>query len=136
MKPDELQNLVELFIDFFVDLLNNAMEKYGRNVFPLIASLGLFILFGNLLGLAPGFEASTERANTTPALAIPVFVYIHYFELKHHGASYIKHCTGTMIALASLMLPIELIRHLARPIAFRAAFWKHDCQASLRRKVA
>lgn len=116
LKPGGLQNLVESFLDFFLELLEDAMGKYGRNVFPLIASLGLFILFGNFLGLVPGFGAPTGNINTTLALALPVFFYTHYLGLKHHGAGYIKHFTGPMIALAPLMLPIELIGHLARPV--------------------
>ncbi len=116
LKPGGLQNLVESFLDFFLELIEEAMGKYGRNVFPLIASLGLFILFGNFLGLVPGFGAPTSNINTTLALALPVFFYTHYLGLKHHGAGYIKHFTGPMLALAPLMLPIELIGHLARPV--------------------
>ncbi len=116
LKPGGLQNLVESFLDFFLEIIEDAMGKYGRNVFPLIASLGLFILFGNFLGLVPGFGAPTSNINTTLALALPVFFYTHYLGLKHHGAGYIKHFTGPMLALAPLMLPIELIGHLARPV--------------------
>jgi len=117
LRPAGLQNFVESILDIFVNMLDEAMgAKEGRRVFPLIASLGLFILFGNFLGLVPGFGAPTGNINTTLSLALPVFFYTHYLGLTHHGAGYIKHFTGPMLALAPLMLPIEIIGHLARPI--------------------
>ncbi|MBI5140750.1 MAG: F0F1 ATP synthase subunit A [Nitrospirae bacterium] len=114
--PGGFQNVVESVLDIFYDLVNESMGHEGRKVFPLIASLGLFILFGNFLGLVPGFGAPTGNINTTLALALPVFFLTHILGLKHHGLGYIKHFTGPMPALAPLMLPIELIGHVARPV--------------------
>jgi len=116
LKPAGFQNFVESILEIFVNLVDEAMGKEGRVAFPLIAALGLFILFGNFMGLIPGFGAPTGNINTTLALALPVFFFTHYLGLKHHGAGYIKHFTGPMLALAPLMFIIEVIGHLARPI--------------------
>ena len=117
LKPGGLQNFIESVLDVFIGLLDDAMgREHGKHVFPLIASLGLFILLGNLLGLVPGFGAPTGNINTTLALALPVFLYTHVLGLQHHGIGYIKHFTGPIMWLAPLMIPIELIGHLARPL--------------------
>jgi F0F1-type ATP synthase, subunit a len=49
------------------------MGEKGRKYFPLIASIGLFVFFGNLLGIIPGLESPTANLNTTMALALLVF---------------------------------------------------------------
>lgn len=117
LKPAGFTNLVESILDVFVGLLDDTMgSDKGRQVFPFIAALGLFILFSNWLGLVPGFGAPTGNINTTLALAIPVFIYTHYLGIKNHGAGYVKHFMGPIGWLAPLMLPIELISHLARPM--------------------
>lgn len=121
MVPSGLQNLVEVVIEFHLDLAESTIGHMGRHFFPFIATLGIFILLSNLLGLIPGFEAPTGNINTTAALAIPVFFATHYYGIKTHKLGYIKHFLGPMRSLAAiplmlLMFVIELISHLARPV--------------------
>jgi F-type H+-transporting ATPase subunit a len=71
----------------------------------------------NLLGLVPFFDAPTANINTNAALALFVFLYYNYVGLRRWGPGYIKHFMGPMKALIPLMLPIELISHLARPLS-------------------
>jgi F-type H+-transporting ATPase subunit a len=85
--------------------------------FPLIATLSLFIVSGNLIGLIPGFESPTANLNTTAALAITAVLYSEFVGMKTHGAAYIKHFMGPLWWLAPLMLPIEFISHLARMLS-------------------
>jgi len=65
LKPTGFANLIESILDVFVGLLDEAIGSRGRDVFPIIAALGLYILFGNWLGLIPGFGAPTGNINTT-----------------------------------------------------------------------
>ncbi len=116
LSPAGFQNFMESVMEIFVDLVEGAMGKHGREVLPIITALGLFILCGNLLGLIPGFGAPTANINMTMALALPVFVYTHILGVKYHGFKYIKHFTGPMLALAPLMFFIEIIGHCVRPI--------------------
>ena len=90
------------------------MGPEGKHYLSLIGSLFLFILVCNLQGLVPGFDSPTANINTTLALALVAFSATHYIGLKRHGIGYIKHFMGPMWGLAPLMLPIELISHLAR----------------------
>jgi F-type H+-transporting ATPase subunit a len=70
-----------------------------------------------MLGLIPGFMPPTANLNTTAACAVIVFVLTHIIGLKEHGLGYIKHFTGPVWWLAPLMLPIEIVGHLARPLS-------------------
>jgi F-type H+-transporting ATPase subunit a len=117
LVPRGLQNFVEVLIEAFLNLSEeNVGHKWGKFFFPLIGTLGLYILVCNFMGLIPGFTAPTSNLNMTASMAIPVFLATHYFGIKVHGGSYVKHFTGPIAWLAWLMLPIELIGHLVRPI--------------------
>jgi F-type H+-transporting ATPase subunit a len=76
-----------------------------------------FILFCNLIGLVPGFESPTAVAIVPLGCALCAFVYYQYQGFKHAGFAYLKHFAGPMPALSPLMIPIELISHLARVLS-------------------
>jgi F-type H+-transporting ATPase subunit a len=99
--------------EFMVDITGEE----GRSFYPFIATLFIFILLCNLLGLIPGFLSPTSNINTPLAMALCVFVFTHYLGVKYHGFKYIKHFTGPLPALAPLFLPIELIGHSARVLS-------------------
>ena len=79
-----------------------------------MATIFLFILVSNLIGLIPGCFSPTANLNTTLALALCTFVLTHVIGIRYHGVKYIKHFCGPVWWLIPLMLPIELIGHLAR----------------------
>ncbi len=121
MVPRGTQNVVEVLIEFFLDLAETSIGHMGRFFFPLIATLGLYIFVCNFMGLIPGFEAATSNINTTAALAIPVFFATHIWGLKEHKFGYIKHFVGPIRSLPALplmilMFIIEVIGHVARPL--------------------
>jgi F-type H+-transporting ATPase subunit a len=80
-------------------------------------ALGFFILICNLIGVIPGFESPTAVPVVPLGCAICAFVYYQAQGFKHAGISYLKHFAGPMPALAPLMVPIELISHLARVLS-------------------
>jgi F-type H+-transporting ATPase subunit a len=99
-------------------LVEGAMgEHNARRFFPLVGTLWIFILFGNLIGLIPGFVTPNDTIKTNLALALLVFFLTHYYGIREHGLGYFKHFVGPMPALAPLMIPIELISHVARPLS-------------------
>ena len=79
------------------------------------------IVCGLLLGLVPGLMAPTSSINVTLGCALTTWVYYHYQGIRAQGlVSYAKHFAappGAPLALAPIMLPIELISHLARPLS-------------------
>ena len=118
MVPRGLQNALEAALEFVIALIDDVIGREGRRFLPLIATLGLFIFASNLLGLVPGFTAPTDNVNTNLACALVVFFSYHWIGIRAHGLlAYLKHFAGPMPALAPLMIPIELISHLARPLS-------------------
>ena len=115
--PGQTQNVMEVIIGGFDSLLNEIMGENGRKFFPLVATIGLFILFSNLLGIIPGFESPTSNINTNAAMAIIVFLSTHVVGIKEHGLKYFKQFLGPVWWLIPLMLPIEVISHISRPLS-------------------
>jgi F-type H+-transporting ATPase subunit a len=119
LVPRGLQNFFEVVLEQFQQLIDDVIGPEGRRYLPLIATLGLFILTGNLLSLVPGMNGPTTNLNTTAACALVVFFSYHYIGVRKQGAlTYLKHFTGPVpLALKPLMFVIEIISHLARPLS-------------------
>jgi F-type H+-transporting ATPase subunit a len=113
-----LRNFMELLGDMIFGLMEGPMgAKNARRYLPLIGSLFMFILFSNLLSLIPGFLPPTASLKTNIGLAVLVFVLTHVYGLRAHGLKYLKHFMGPLWWLSPLMLPIELVSHIARPVS-------------------
>ena len=114
--PTPVQNLFEVYIEFVDNMLKEQMGKEGRKFFPLVAGLGLFIFFGNLMGMIPGLESYTANMNTTLGLALMVFFLYNFIGFKKHGIKYLKHFMGPIPVAAPIFFIIEVISHISRPI--------------------
>jgi F-type H+-transporting ATPase subunit a len=117
MVPGRLQNLMEVIIGGLEDFVVTNIGEDGRKVFTVLCVLFIFILPSNLLGLVPGFDAPTANVNTNAAMAIFLFGYYNWIGIKRWKFGYIKHFMGPVAFLAPLMLVLELISHLARPLS-------------------
>jgi F-type H+-transporting ATPase subunit a len=115
--PGGMQNFMETVIGGIEGMIVDTMGEHGRPFFPLIATLAIFVLVSNLIGLIPGFFPPTANINTTAACAIIVFVSTHVVGIKHHGLHYLKHFCGPIAWLAPIMFFIEVIGHLSRPVS-------------------
>lgn len=115
--PGRLQNFMEVIISGIENMIKETMGEHGKPFFPLIATLAIFILVSNLIGLIPGFFPPTANINTTAACAVIVFVTTHVVGVKEHGFKYIKHFMGPIIWLAPMMFFIEVIGHFSRIIS-------------------
>jgi F-type H+-transporting ATPase subunit a len=109
-----VRNVIELLTEMLVGMAEQTMGHKWRSYFPFVATLFLFILIANLLGLIPGLGGATTNANVTWAWAIISFAVHQYVGVKEHGAGYLKHFVGPVPLLAPLYIPIELISHLSR----------------------
>src|ERR1051325_2617777 len=113
-----LRNFMEYTAESVYGMVEGAMgEHNAKRLFPLIGGLWIFILFSNLIGLIPGFIAPTDTLKTNVGIALLVFLLTHIYGVREHGIAYFKHFLGPSLPLAPLMLPIELISHLARPMS-------------------
>jgi F-type H+-transporting ATPase subunit a len=134
LVPHGLQNFMEVVLEQFLALLDDVIGHGGRRYFPLIATLGLFILVSNLLGLIPGLIAPTGNLNTTAACALIVFVTYHVIGARKVGVlAYLRHFAGPLLdaelfpnkvvdvafklILVPLFFVIEIFSHLARPLS-------------------
>jgi F-type H+-transporting ATPase subunit a len=120
--PVGIQNFFEMVVDGIMKFMEDIIGHHSRQYLPLIGMLAFFILISNLIGLVPGFMSPTSNINTTAACAIIVFFATHYYGVKAHGISYIKHFFGPIrsipaIPLMLLMLILELIGHFARVLS-------------------
>ena len=113
-----LRTFFEYTAETVYGMVEGAMgENNAARFFPLIGALWMFILFGNLIGLVPGFISPNDTLKTNVGIALLVFFLTHYFGVREHGLSYFKHFLGPVPILIPLMLPIEIISHIARPIS-------------------
>ncbi|MGE5725848.1 MAG: F0F1 ATP synthase subunit A, partial [Acidobacteriota bacterium] len=80
-------------------------------------ALGFFILICNLIGMIPGFDSPTAVPSVPLGCAIVAFFYYHIQGFKKSGVAYLKHFAGPFWWLALLMVPIEIISHLARVLS-------------------
>ena len=118
LVPHGAQNAMEVVLEQIQGMIDDVMGPQGRPYLPFIATLGLFILTANLMSLVPGLAGPTTNLNTTAACALVVFFAYHAIGLRKQGVvTYIKHFMGPVWWLAPLMMPIEIISHLARPLS-------------------
>ncbi|MBU2547456.1 MAG: F0F1 ATP synthase subunit A [Proteobacteria bacterium] len=117
MIPGKMQNVFEVVLDGIEGFQVDMMGEEGRPYFPLIATIGIYIFISNTMGLIPGMMSPTSNINTTLSCAIVTFVATHYVGIKCHGLKYVKHFMGPLLPLAPLMIPIEIISHLARVLS-------------------
>ena len=111
------QNVVEIIIEGIRNFTEETMGHHGKKYFPFIATLGIYILISNLLGLIPGLLPPTANLNTTAGLALVVFLSTHIIGVREQGLKYFKQFIGPVWWLAPLMIPIEIVGHLFRPFS-------------------
>lgn len=119
LRPRGLQNILEMGTDWLVELLSSLVGRNGPRYLPFVASLFLFILFSNLIGLIPGFVAPTSNINTNLALAaIVVFLATPFVGVQSLGfTGYLKDKGGPIGFLSPFVFIFETIGELARPVS-------------------
>ena len=117
--PGRLQCFVELLYEFISDMVKENVGDKGRQYFPLIFTLFLFILGCNLLGMMPYGFTVTSHIAVTFALAMFIFFMVTIIALVKHGMKFFSFFLphGTPWWLAPLMVFIELFAYLARPVS-------------------
>ncbi len=116
-KPGKLQQTCELFYGFVRGQAEEQMGHEGTRFQAFFATLFIFILISNLMGLVPAFESPTMNAPVTLGCAMATFFYYNLMGVQAHGFKYILHFMGPKWWLAILMFPIEIVSHLARPLS-------------------
>lgn len=112
-----LKGFFEAFIEFMDGMVNMVLGHQGRPYLPLFGALFFYIIFNNMIGLVPGFTAATANINSALALGICSFVLYNVEGFRHGGIHYLKHFLGPVWWLAPLLLPIEIISNMIRPLS-------------------
>ncbi len=111
MRPSRAQAVVELIVTGIIDQIEDVIRKDARPFLPLLGTLFLFLVSANLFGLLPGVEAPTGKLETPAALALIVFVAVHYFGVRSQGVF------GYLASFAQpklIMLPLNIISEVTR----------------------
>ena len=119
MVPGRWQLTAEISYEFIAGMLRDNVGKEGRPYFPLVFSLFMFILFGNMLGMLPYSFTFTSHIIVTFALAITIFIGVTVLAFVKHGVGFFKFFApeGIPILIMPLLIPIEIISYLSRPIS-------------------
>lgn len=112
-----LRGFFEVITEFIVGLVDMVIGHHGRAYVPMFAATFTFILVNNLIGILPGMTPGTENLNTTLAMGLFMFVAYHSFGLKENGVDHLKHFMGPVLWLAPMMVIVELISDLVRPVS-------------------
>ena len=116
-KPGKLQHLFETVYTFLKTTAGEVgIHNEGKYV-NYFGTVFVFILFMNLIGIIPTFESPTMNAAVPAGLAICTFAYFNGTGFRANGVGYLKHFVGPVVLLAPLMIPIELMGTLARPLS-------------------
>jgi F-type H+-transporting ATPase subunit a len=122
-SPGGLQHSFESIEGFVLGQSHEIIGHHVEHYIPFFSILFIFILVCNLIGLIPGFESPTGVPSVPLGCAICAFFYYHTQGFRHAGIGYLKHFLGPIPALAILMLPIEIISHLARLLSLTVRLW-------------
>lgn len=117
--PGKLQALVEMGYSFVADILHDTNEEKGLPFLPLISAVFLFVLFGNMLGMIPYGFTFTSHIIATLGLAGLLFILITGVGILKHKTKFLKLFIpqGVPWALWPLMIPVELLSYLSRPMS-------------------
>ncbi|MEK9970565.1 MAG: F0F1 ATP synthase subunit A [Ferrovibrio sp.] len=119
LVPGRLQSVAELSYEFVANMVRENVGHNGREYFPFIFSLFIFVLMANMLGMVPYSFTVTSHIIVTFALAITVFLGITLIAILRNGIHFFTHFmpAGVPMWLAPIIVPIEIISYLSRPIS-------------------
>lgn len=119
MVPGRLQSIAELSYEFIANMLQENVGSAGRQYFPFIFTLFLFILFANVLGMIPYSFTPTSHIIVTFAMAAVVFIGVTVIGFMRHGAHFLSLFVpkGVPWPLLLLLVPIEILSYFIRPVS-------------------
>jgi F-type H+-transporting ATPase subunit a len=119
LVPGRWQSMAEMSYEFIANMVRENVGSEGRQYFPFIFTLFMFILIGNLVGMIPFSYTFTSQIIVTFAMAMVIFVGVTVIGLVRHGFHFFTLFVpqGTPMVLAPLLIPIEIISYFVRPVS-------------------
>jgi F-type H+-transporting ATPase subunit a len=114
LEPGGWQTAVEGIIGVIESAINQVLSAdQTRQVLPFVATLWIYLVLANLIGLIPGLHSPTGDLSATSALALLVFLSVHWFGIRINGLGYLRH----YLIPTPLLLPFHLISEVTRTVA-------------------
>jgi F-type H+-transporting ATPase subunit a len=113
-NPGPIQQIAEMLHGFVSGQADSIIGHGSQRFVMFTTCVLLFILTSNLLGMVPGLQAPTSVATVPLGVALLCWFYYHFQGIRELGGGYFKQFIGPIWQIFFLMLPIELISHLAR----------------------
>jgi F-type H+-transporting ATPase subunit a len=117
-SPGKLQHTFELVHEFISGQAEEQVGHDGHRYVTYFGTVFIFVLFANLIGVVPGFESPTMIPSVPAGLALATFCYYNIMGVQANGIfKYAAHFAGPIWWMAPLMIPIEIVSHMARPLS-------------------
>jgi F-type H+-transporting ATPase subunit a len=119
LVPGRLQNVGEMLYGIVAGMIRDNIGDEGKKYFPIIFTLFMFVLFGNVLGMIPGSFTFTSHLIVTFTMASVIFVVVTIIGIVRHGWHFLRlfFPEGAPAWTAVILVPIELVSYLSRPIS-------------------
>lgn len=116
--PGRAQAFSEMLYEFVANMVRDNTGPQGRRYFPIIFTIFMIVLMGNVLGLIPYSFTYTSHIIVTLALAMTIFFMVTIFGIINHGVKFFSLFVppGVPLALQFLIVPIEILSFLIRPV--------------------
>lgn len=137
LVPGRLQVMGEMLYEFVANMIRENIGSGGRQYFPLIFTLFMVVLMGNLLGMIPYSFTYTSHIIVTMALALLIFFIVLIIGVVKHGPAFFSFLVppGVPVWLFPLIIPIELVSFLARPVTLSVRLFANMMAGHLMLKV-
>jgi len=119
LVPGRWQSMVELSYGFIANMIRDTVGSEGRPYFPFIFTIFMFVLVGNMWGMMPYSFTFTSHIAVTFAMAFFIFIGVTLIAIAKHKLHFLSFFMppGVPIIMAPLLVPIEIISYLSRPIS-------------------
>lgn len=135
--PGRLQMAAESLYTFVANMVRENIGPKGRGYFPLVFTIFVIVFFGNALGLIPYSFTYTSHIIVTGALALGIFLMVIVLGVVRHGPKFFAMFAppGVPLALQFLVVPIEVLSFLIRPITLSVRLFANMMAGHLVLKV-
>ena len=118
LVPNRAQAFSEMAYEMVANMIRENIGSRGRQYFPLIFTLFILVLLGNVLGLLPYSFTYTSHIIVTAALALMIFFMVIIIGIYRHGLHFFSLFLppGVPILMLPLIVPIEIMSFIIRPI--------------------
>ena len=135
-NPGKFQQVMEVVVQFVRDMAEEIIGHGSDRYVAMLATLGIFVLMCNLLGMIPTLQTPTGHIQVTLGCAVAAFLYYNSQGLRQRGIfGYLKHLWGPMFFVGFLMFPVEVFGNLGRLLSLSVRLYANMMVGDLLEKV-